>query len=547
MKKIFYFLILGIWACDEQPQTKIDAWIPYDESQFIANNAIHKSKYLQYELIQSRVSDRNDLWKQIEPQIVDFAVNDYHRLKPFILEQDMMSLQQSIVENKLSYKELTQWYLYRIVLFENDSSKALNNIISINPNAVKEAIAKDRLRVENQHPIFGMPILLKDNINFQGLPTTAGAVALQDNQAVDAFIVKRLKASGAIILGKSSLSEWANFICDGCPNGYNSIGGQTLNPYGRGKFDTGGSSSGSGSAIAANYAAGAIGTETSGSILSPASSNSIVGLKPTVGLLSRGGIVPISSTLDTPGPMAKNVMDNAIILSALTGEDPADKATHGNSSDIDYWESLKGSSLKGVKLGVMKDFLNDSLYSVYVNELENLGAELLVVEAPQVDLSGFLTLLNLDMKVDLSLYFDKYAGPSIPFSSVQDIINFNLEDSALRIPYGQALFEGIVNDSTTSEAFDSLKIRLMSEGKRYFESMMVANDLDAVLSINNWSAGLAAVAHYPCITVPMGYEKSGQPKGITFIAPPFEEQKLLEMAYVFEEASRARRTPDQYK
>jgi len=191
-------------------------------------------------------------------------------------------------------------------------------------------------------------------------------------------------------LGKSSLSEWANFLCDGCPNGYNAIGGQTLNPYGRGEFDTGGSSSGSGSSISANYAAAAIGTETSGSILSPSSSNSIVGLKPTVGLLSRGGIVPISSTLDTPGPMTRNVMDNAIMLSALTGEDAKDEATLGNSPERDYWKSLKDSSLEGMRLGVMKGFLEDSLYKINIKQLEELGAELVEVDAPEVNLSGFL-------------------------------------------------------------------------------------------------------------------------------------------------------------
>ncbi len=547
MRKLFYLLILGLWACDDKPETTIETWVPYDESAIIAKNADHESEYMQYKLIQSKVSDRNDLWKQIEPQISDFTAEDYERLKPFILEQDMMSMQNAISEDKLSYKELTQWYLYRIVLFENDSLSTLNNIISINPTAVEEAIARDEKKSDDIHPIYGMPILLKDNINFEGIPTTAGAVALQNNQTIDAHIVSRLENSGAIILGKSSLSEWANFLCDGCPNGYNAIGGQTLNPYGRGQFDTGGSSSGSGSSIAANYAAGAIGTETSGSILSPSSSNSIVGLKPTVGLLSRGGIVPISSTLDTPGPMTRNVMDNAILLSALTGEDVQDLVTIGNSPEKDYWKSLSEGDLKGMRLGVMKGFLEDSLYKSNVKQLEDLGAELVEVEAPEVNLSGFLTLLNLDMKADLPHYFENYAGPSIEYQSVQDIIDFNLEDTVTRIPYGQARFVGIVNDSTSVQEFDSLKTRLMSEGRRYFETMMQDNDLDAVLSINNWSAGYAAVAHHPALTVPMGYEKSGQPKGITFIAEPYSEEKLLKIAYAFEKKTKAREIPGDYR
>jgi amidase len=547
MKKIFYLLFLGLWACGEKSETKIETWVPYDETAVIAENADHESQQMRFKLIQSKVSDRNDLWAQIESQISDFTNEDYKKLKPFILEKDMMSIQNTISEDKLSYKKLTQWYLYRIVLFENDSLSTLNNIISINPNAVQEAIARDEQKLEDHHPIYGMPILLKDNINFEGVPTTAGAVALQNNQTTDAHIVKRLENSGAIILGKSSLSEWANFLCDGCPNGYNAIGGQTLNPYGRGKFDTGGSSSGSGSSIAANYAAGAIGTETSGSILSPSSSNSIVGLKPTVGLLSRGGIVPISSTLDTPGPMTKNVMDNAIMLSALTGEDSEDKVTIGHSPEKDYWKFLKESNLEGMRLGVMKGFLEDSLYKVNVKQLEELGAELVEVEAPEVDLSGFLTLLNLDMKADLPHYFENYAGPSVELRSVQDVIQFNLEDSATRISYGQARFDGIVNDTTSAVEFDSLKTRLISEGRRYFETMMNENNLDAILSINNWSAGYAAVAHHPALTVPMGYEKSGQPKGITFIAEPYSEEKLLKIAYAFEKKTKAREMPADYR
>jgi len=547
MKKIFYLLILSLWACDEKPETTIDTWVPYDETALITKNEDHESEYMRYKLIQSKVSDRNDLWKQIEPQISDFGKEDYYRLEPLILEQDMMSMQKAVSEGKLSYKELTQWYLYRIVLFENDSLSTLNNIISINPDAVKEAKSKDQQKTDEDHPIFGMPILLKDNINFKGIPTTAGAVALKDNLTDDAHIVKRLENSGAIILGKSSLSEWANFLCDGCPNGYNAIGGQTLNPYGRGRFDTGGSSSGSGSSMAANYAAGAIGTETSGSILSPSSSNSIVGLKPTVGLLSRGGIVPISSTLDTPGPMTRNVMDNAIMLSALTGEDAEDEVTIGNSPEKDFWKSLQNNNLKGMRLGVMKGFLEDSLYKINVQQLKDMGAELIEVEAPEVDLSGFLTLLNLDMKADLPDYFRNYASPSMKLRSVEDVMQFNLEDSATRIPYGQARFEGIVADSTSAKGFDSLKARLMSEGRRYFETMMQEHDLDAILSINNWSAGYAAVAHHPALTVPMGYEKNGQPKGITFIAEPFSEQKLLEIAYAFEKKTKARKIPADYR
>jgi amidase len=327
MKKTTLILLLFTLACARKPQTTIAPWIPYDESTELAENANNELTKLRFKLIQSRVLDKNAIWKNVADQIRNFSEEDYNKLKPLILEQDIPTIQSHIQEGSLTYETLTQWYLYRIIKFENNKNEYLNNIIAINPEAVKEARKRDKNKSSQDHPIYGMPILLKDNINFEGLPTTAGTELLKNNEAADAFIVKRIKEKGGIILGKANLSEWANFLCLECPNGYSAMGGQTLNPYGRKKFDTGGSSSGSASSIAANYAAAAVGTETSGSILSPSSSNSIVGLKPTTGLLSRTGIVPLSSTLDTPGPMTRNVIDSAILVSVMTGEDSADIIT----------------------------------------------------------------------------------------------------------------------------------------------------------------------------------------------------------------------------
>lgn len=355
MKKLFPLLcLLIILACQTTPpaiQTLIPAWTPYDEASEIVENADHKIGRMQYKLIQSKFLDKNEVWKSAAEQIAYFSEADYQALKPLILEQDILTMQGHVIRGKLTYEKITQWYLYRIVKYENDKDKSLHSIIALNPNAVKEAKLKDKNKSANDHPLYGMPILLKDNINTAGMKTTAGAHALIDNQTDDAFIVKRVKAKGGIILGKANLSEWAYFFCSGCPVGYSAIGGQTLNPYGRKVFETGGSSAGSGTTMAANYAAAAVGTETSGSILSPASQNSIVGLKPTIGLLSRAGIVPISSTLDTPGPMTRNVSDNAILLSAMAGEDVADVATKDNPKDKIYWDNLANASLKGLRLG----------------------------------------------------------------------------------------------------------------------------------------------------------------------------------------------------
>lgn len=547
MKKIsFLLLFVVVAACKKQPAVTIPVWEKYDQSPLVNDSQKNESERMKYQLVQSRVRDRNEIWKNIGNQLNDFSEKEYEELHPLIFNQDIPTMQSHIVNGKLTYKKLTQWYLYRIVKFESDSSKFTNAVISLNPNAVQEAIKKDKERGALQHPIFGMPILIKDNIGSDGMPTTAGAVAFLDNNAPDAFIVKQIKSKGGIILGKTNLSEWANFLCGVCPNGYSAVGGQTLNAYGRGKIDTGGSSSGSGVAMAANYAAAAIGTETSGSILSPASSSSLVGLKPTVGLLSRGGIVPISSTLDTPGPMTRNITDNAILLSAMTGEDPKDIATKNNPKDRIYFEDLSGNSLSGIRFGAFKNFMEDELYQIAIEQIKTLGGEVIEFEAPKIELRKFLTLLNGDMFVDLPDYIENYASEKVKVKNNADVMMFNLQDSTKRSPYGQARFEGVVNENVSKGELDVVRYFLHTEGKRYFETPMDSLNLDAVLSINNYSAGFAAVAKYPAITIPMGYAEGNQPAGITLIVRPFEEGKLLKMGYVYEQATKLRKPPIGY-
>ena len=275
--------------------------------------------------------------------------------------KNIFFIRKQIEDGKFTYKDLVLFYLYRIYKYELDNTTTLNTVIALNKEVVNQARALDKkvsdgLAPTSRHPIYGMPILLKDNINTSGMKTTAGAIALIDNEVNDAFIVNRLKENGALILGKVNLSEWANFLCD-CPNGQSAVGGQTLNPYGRRGFDTGGSSAGSGTSMAANYAVAAVGTETSGSILSPSSHNSIVGLKPTIGLLSRTGIVPISSTLDTPGPMTRNVIDNAILLSAMTGKDTLDSKSIDEHFPGIISAGLHPTALKNMRLGAMKNLI----------------------------------------------------------------------------------------------------------------------------------------------------------------------------------------------
>ena len=546
MKYAVLILLLFIFSCKTSKQSSTNPWIGYDEKNELATSAKNESSRLRYKLIQSKILDKNEVWKNVFPQIKNFSESDYLSLEPLIFNQDIPSIQSSIKEGKLNYEKLTQWYLYRIVKFENDKNKALNNIISINPNAVKEARKKDKNKSDNNRPVYGMPVLLKDNIDFEGLATTAGAHALQFNYAKNAFIVDRLKENGAIILGKVNLSEWANYLCLECPNGYSAIGGQTLNPYGIKKIDTGGSSAGSGSSMAANYAAAAVGTETSGSILSPSSQHSLVGLKPTTGLLSRSGIVPISSTFDTPGPMTRNVMDNAIMLDAMSGTDKNDAASKNNPTNKKYWEGVKTGTLSGVKFGVIKAFLKDSLYKINVEKIKSAGGIMIEIEFEQNNNDGFGTLLNTDMKVDLANYLKMEAGDKIPYRSVADIIAFNKIDSLKSIPYGQGRFDGIIKENKTDEEIANLKKSVRKSGVGYFEKPMQQYQLDFIVSIANYSAGFAAAANYPCITVPMGYRASGEPVGITFISRPFMEDRLLKIAYAFEQVTKSRKVPAGY-
>lgn len=549
MKKVFFFLVLIAitFACKQKPKTVISEWIPYDESEELAENANHESVRMRYKLIQSQILDKNDIWKNISDQIKEFSEEDYQRLTPMILEQNIPAIQSYIQSGDLTYEALTQWCLYRIVKYENDKQKMLNAIIAINPDAVSEAREKDKNRSIEDHPIYGMPILIKDNVNVEGMPTTAGAHFLKNNLASDAFIVERIKEKGGIILGKTNLSEWANFLFIGGPNGFSAIGGQTLNAYGRKIFDTGGSSSGSGVAMAANYAVAAVGTETSGSILSPSGKSSLVGLKPTVGLLSRNGIVPLASTLDTPGPMTRNVIDNAILLSAMSGEDPDDPATRGNPKNKKYLEGLETGTLKGLRFGVNKRLLRDSIYKLNVEKIVSLGGIVIEFEPIKINFEGFSDLLRADMRIDLPKYLDKYAPDDITLRTMKEIVEYNREDSLIKIPYGQAEFEGATKVDLMPEELIQLRNRLHSEGVRYFETPMSEHQLDAILAIDNQNAGYAAAARYPCLIVPMGYTEAGQPTGLTFIARPFEEDKLLKMGYAFEQATKARKLPEGYK
>ena len=548
MRYIISFLsIIFFVACKNAPSVY---WKPYDETAELHANQTHENPRMQFRLIQSKLLDKNEIWAPFETALNRFGNDTYQALKPLIIEKDIPTLQAQIQRGLLTYEQLVLFYLYRIRKFESNPNATLHAILALNPKVIEQAIEKDRQQQKNQHPIYGMPILLKDNINTQEMPTTAGAAYLQDHTTEkDAFVVSQLKAKGALILGKVNLSEWAYYFCDGCPLGYSAVGGQTLNPYGRRLFETGGSSSGSGVAVAANYAVAAVGSETSGSILSPSGHNSVVGCKPTIGLISRTGIVPISSTLDTAGPMTKTVVDNAILIDAMKGKDIADPITSkGPDSQVDYILASQNRSFRGFRLGAIKSLVDaDSLYRKAINTLRINGAEVIEYDPPNAELTGFLSLLNAEMKTALPNYFNSQANSTLFGNDVQSIIDFNKQDSILRMPYGQTRLEGVVAEELTDDELQSLVNRLNHAATSFFNTPIDTHNLDAILSLNNYHAAYAAAAFYPCLTVPMGYTLQGEPKNLTFIAPSFQEQKLYSLGAAFESLTRYRELPKGYE
>ena len=548
MKQIVIFLAcIALFSCKQNKET------PSEEvTQSPADTTAVKER--EYAVLDSKVINNEAIWGDFDTDLGDFLHSDYNRISALVIEKTIPEIKQSIADGDLTYEDLVLFYLSRIKKFDRENDLSLNSVIAVNPDVLEQAKALDESTEEiDIYSIKGMPILLKDNIDAAGMPTTAGAVAFENNNADDSFIVERLKESGALILGKANLSEWAYFFCGDCPSGYSAVGGQTLNPYGRKIHDTGGSSSGSGVATAANFAVAAIGTETSGSILSPSSSNSVVGLKPTIGLLSRGGIVPISSTLDTPGPMTKFVIDNAILLNALTGKDNADPASKKlNAPREDYVAGIKviddvKQFLSEKRLGYFKGSMEDTLYAQAVNDLKSAGATMVELERQDIKLPQFGRVLNLDMQKDLPDYVEKYGDKSLSQRDVKSITTFNKEDSIVRMPYGQKLFYGILADSASAKEFAAIKDTLQTNGRAFFDIPLKENDLDAVLSINNYMAGYAAVAKYPAITVSMGYQEDNRPMGLTFMAPTLSEKKLLELAYAYESISHKRKFPSDYK
>lgn len=487
-------------------------------------------------------------------------------------ELTILELQERMGSGALSARALTEMYLERIEAVDK-RGPAINAIIELNPDAlaIAEVLDAERGAQGPRGPLHGIPVTLKDNIDTADrMMTTAGSLALAGSTpSQDAFVAHRLREAGAVILGKTNLSEWANFRSSHSTSGWSSRGGQTRNPYALDRNPCG-SSSGSAVAVAANLCPAAIGTETDGSIICPASANSIVGIKPTLGLVGRSGIIPIAHSQDTAGPMARTVGDVAILLGALTGVDPRDPVT-GESrgrSHTDYTQFLDPNGMRGAKIGVARRFFGfnekvDQLMDEAIEVMKHLGAEILdpadVVTADQLEDIEFEVLLY-EFKTDLNTYLAGL-GPSTPVHCLKDVIEFNERHRDEVMPYfGQDILlkareRGPLTDEVYINALETNRRLAREEG---IDATLRECRLDAIVAPSGGPAWLtdvvngdhhsggssspAAVAGYPNITVPAGYIH-GLPVGISFFAGPYQEPTLIKLAYAFEGATKVRRPP----
>jgi amidase len=492
--------------------------------------------------------------------------------RPFEFDEATISgLQARMKSAEISAHSLTQAYLDRINEIDKNGP-AINSVIEINPDALSIADALDRERKEKgaRGPMHGIPVLIKDNIDTADqMLTTAGSLALLGSRpSQDSGVAKKLREAGAVVLGKTNLSEWANIRSSHSTSGWSGRGGQTKNPYALHRNPCG-SSSGSGAAAAANLCAAAVGTETDGSVVCPSSANGIVGIKPTVGLISRGGVIPISHSQDTPGPMARTVRDAAILLGALAGSDPRDPATADASAKMqkDYTQFLDPNGLRGARIGVARKYFGfndsvDALMNNLIGEMKSAGA--VIVDPADIESFGKfdeteLLVLMYELKADLNVYLAERPGKQV--RTLADLIAFNEANKDREMPYfGQDLFlkaqeKGPLTDKEYIAALTANHSLAREHG---IDGVMDKFHLDALVGPTGgpaWltdlvngdhavggSSNAAAVAGYPNINVPAGFIFD-LPVGISFFGRAWSEPVLLKIAYGFEQLVKARRPP----
>lgn len=488
-----------------------------------------------------------------------------------VTEKSIAQLEADMTSGRVTSAGIVGAYLARIAAIDR-SGPALDSVIALNPDALKEARAADAARRAGRAhgTLFGIPVLVKDNIETADpVATTAGSLALKDNITHrDAPAIARLRAAGAIILGKTNLSEWANIRSSHSLSGWSAIGGLVRNPYVLDRSACG-SSSGSGAAVAANLTAVAVGTETDGSLVCPGSLNGIVSLKPTVGLVSRTHVVPISHSQDTPGPMGRTVADVAALLTALAGSDAADRATAAaDAHRTDYLAAIAGASLRGKRIGILHNDSSpptevDRLFARTIAAMKKAGAVVVPVKftPPDAKAAGDAELLELEteLKPDLDSYLAT-TPPSVKARTLKDLIAFDKSEARENALFGQDIFEAAEKTRGLSDPAylkaRALLVRIARTGG--LDPLFNSNRLDALVAPTDdpsWridivkgdndssnTSFLPAVAGYPHLTVPMGYLHE-LPVGISFIGPAWSEARLLALGSAFERASHARHPP----
>ena len=475
-------------------------------------------------------------------------------------------LQEAMDRGRISSVQLTAFYLARIAALDPE----INAVIFTSPTAVAEALFSDARRHAHQRrgPMDGIPVLLKDNVDTRIMPTTAGSEALlAARHDRDAFLVRKLRNAGAVVLGKTNLSEWANFRSSLSSSGWSGVGGQTSNPYVLDRNPCG-SSSGSGAGISANLAVVAIGTETDGSVVCPSGANGIVGIKPTLGLISRSGVVPISAEQDTAGPMARHVTDAAVLLSVVAGADPDDPATAASAGHVtrDYTAFLDRHALVGKRIGVWREVTGgdpdtDAVFDQFIETLRGIGAEPVEVSLPFQDIvnnNEFPALLN-EFKHDINAYL--HATPGRHPADLAGLIDFDNRHADTEMPFfGQDIFElsQTFSGSLTDPDYLAQRTAATTAARRSIDETMATLQLDAIAAPTNspaWvttlgqgdafvfgSSGPAAVAGYPNVSVPMGFVGE-LPVGVSLFAGRWDEPRLIAFAFAFEQATHVRRPP----
>ena len=484
-------------------------------------------------------------------------------------EVPIADLHDQMQRGELNSEQLVSWYLEQIAAIDA-AGPTLNSIIEINPDALTIARDLDKEWQDSgpRGPMHGIPVVLKANIDTgDQMRTTAGSLALKDHVApADAFLVARLRDAGAVILGKANLSEWANFRGDNSSSGWSSIGGQTRNPYDTARNPCG-SSSGSAVAVAANLTSVAVGTETNGSVVCPSGATGVVGIKPSLGLVSRSGIIPIAHSQDTAGPMGRTVRDAAILLGAMTGTDENDPLSAAYpGTPIDFTANLAADGLEGKRVGVLRNYYGagghpavEKIFTETIAAIEAQGAIIIDDINPDTDGMGAAsgTVLHYEFKADLAAYFEQTGAP---FATLEEIIAFNNENADAVMPFfGQermlkAEASGTLEDDEYLEALETSK----RVSQTAIDSVMTEHELDVLIAPTNspaWmtdhvngdsfhvsSSSLAAISGYPNVTVPAGFV-TGLPVGVSFIGSMNSDKAVIEIAYAFEQATRVRKPP----